>query len=170
MVVDFSWIFIDFHWFSSISSWDPCLLIHFQLRSLPRHSFPAGIPASPFISSWDPCLPIHFQLRSLPPHSFPPEIPASPFISSRDLCLPIHFQLGSQLPHSFPAGMSKKGPFCNLNRYKQCTIQEFIRFARLCPTNRRKWKCAGTYLSRAWHQDDVSMLTANSLKLLLLLL
>ena len=80
MVIDFSsisWIFSDgrrffmnFHRFSLI-------FIDFQLRSLPPHSFPAEISASPFISSWDPSLPIHFQLGSLPPHSFPAEIPAS---------------------------------------------------------------------------------------------
>ena len=52
--------------------------------SQPPHSFPAGIPASPFISSWDLCLPIHFHLRSLLPNSFPAEIFASPFISSWD--------------------------------------------------------------------------------------
>ena len=81
MVIDFSssisWIFSDgrrffmnFHRFSLI-------FIDFQLRSLPPHSFPAEISASPFISSWDPSLPIHFQLGSLPPHSFQAEIPAS---------------------------------------------------------------------------------------------
>ena len=56
---------------------------------------------------------------------------------------------GGKFPATSTIFRSKKGTFCNLNPHTKCTIQELIRFARFCPRNRRKWKRAGTYLSRA---------------------
>ena len=56
---------------------------------------------------------------------------------------------GGKFPATSTIFRSKKGTFCNLNRYKQCTILRLSRLCRFGPINRRKWKRAGTYVSRA---------------------
>ena len=55
---------------------------------------------------------------------------------------------GGKFPGNSTIFRSKKGTFCNLNPYLKCTILRLSRFCPICPRNRRKWKCAGTYLSR----------------------
>ena len=74
--------------------------------------------------------------------------------------------LGIRIPLTRPSFEAQNDDFEHLihkENHRSCGAAGFATF---CPINWRKWVPAGTYLSRAWLQDDVSMAPPNSLKLL----